>query len=357
VFNQLETFRATMTYQKHDRFLFYADFTPDLQTRIKQEFNIAEGTNVREALGMFAPVHTAPQGPADLPKTDFSRYFKDVNIPEKAFINWLGVLEIPGSMYHFTEYVSPLRNAQTFEEIKAFPYPTSTKQLTIEHMAAQTHQIHSQGKVAVTWVGHMYENSWQVRGYEEFLMDMLTNPEWCEYILDRFTERNLFCAQAAARAGVDFIQTGDDVANQNAMMFAPDQWRKFMKPRWGKVYAAAKAIKPDIHIWYHSDGNIDPIIPDLIEIGVNILNPVQPECLDPVMVKKKYGTRLILDGTIGTQTTMPFGTPDEVRRVVHERVTTLGQDGALILSPTHILEPEVPLPDIKAFLEAATQRY
>lgn len=89
----------------------------------------------------------------------------------------------------------------------------------------------------------------------------------------------------------------------------------------------------------------------MIEIGIDVLNPVQPECIDPVEVKRKYGERLSLWGTIGTQTTMPFGTPDEVRKVVRERIENLGMDGGLVLAPTHILEPEVPWENIEAFVE------
>ncbi|HEX2999468.1 MAG TPA: uroporphyrinogen decarboxylase family protein, partial [Armatimonadota bacterium] len=114
-----------------------------------------------------------------------------------------------------------------------------------------------------------------------------------------------------------------------------------------------RSINPDIKVWYHSDGNIGAIVPELIEIGVDILNPVQPECLNLSFLKKEYGRNLVFDGTIGTQTTLPFGTPEEVRRVVGERMELLGGDGALMLSPTHVLEPEVPLENIRAFVEAA----
>jgi len=199
----------------------------------------------------------------------------------------------------------------------------------------------------------MYECSWAVRGYEQFLEDMVFNKEWCEYNLDRFKDFNLAKAEAAAKAGADIIRTGDDVANQRALMFSPKQWREMMKPRWAEVFEKARSIKPDIQIWYHSDGNIEEIIPDLIEIGVTVLNPLQPECMDVVDIKKRYGDKLVFDGTIGTQTVMPFGTPDDVKRMISERFETLGYDGALILSPTHVLEPEVPVENITAFIEAA----
>ncbi len=116
-----------------------------------------------------------------------------------------------------------------------------------------------------------------------------------------------------------------------------------MKPRWARVIAAARAIKPDMHVWYHSDGNIWDILDDLIEIGITILNPVQPECMNPLEIRKRCGKRLAFDGCVGTQTTFPFGTPAEMRRVVRELVETLdGKNGGLMLSPTHVLEPEVP---------------
>jgi uroporphyrinogen decarboxylase len=126
-----------------------------------------------------------------------------------------------------------------------------------------------------------------------------------------------------------------------------------MKPRWAKVIAAAKEIKPVIQVWYHSDGNIFAILGDLIEIGITILNPVQPECMNPLEVRRFCGKRLAFDGCLGTQSTMPFGSSDDVRRTVRELVDGLDAwDGGLMLSPTHILEPEVPLENIQAFFDA-----
>jgi uroporphyrinogen decarboxylase len=149
------------------------------------------------------------------------------------------------------------------------------------------------------------------------------------------------------------LRSGDDVANQRAMTMSPESWRHFIRSRWARVYEAARAEKPDIEIWYHTDGNPEAILDELVDIGVTILNPVQPECIDPARVKRRYGSRLVLDGTIGTQSTMPWGTPEDVRRVVAERVETLAGDGALILAPTHTLEPEVPIENVLAFAEAA----
>ena len=198
----------------------------------------------------------------------------------------------------------------------------------------------------------MYEDAWQIRDNEKFLMDFVLHEDFVDSILDRLMRRNLNRAVDYARAGVDLLTSGDDVANQNAMMFSPEIWRKHIKSRWAKVYAAARAVKPDIQIQYHSDGNIWEIIPELLEIGVTILNPVQPECIDPMAVRKRFGKRLVLDGTIGTQTTFPFGTPETMTAMVREMIETVGKDGGLILAPTHVLEPDVPIENIQAFFDA-----
>lgn len=352
--SQLECFRATVAHQHHEGFLFRAGFTPNLERRLREYLKLGEEGSIGGYFGMFAPVGVGLKPPEDQPTPDFSPYYEDIEIPENARITSAGVLHIPGGFYHFVRYVSPLRNATKFEDLESYPWPDNSRH-SEEGMSEIVSKAHESGRVATCWVGHMYEDAWQIRGYEQFLTDMIERSEWCEFILDKLTERNLRSACAAARAGVDFITTGDDVANQKTLMFKLEHWRRFMKSRWAKVYESAKRIKSDLQIWYHSDGNITDIVPELIEIGVTILNPIQPECMNPLEIKEKYGDKVVLEGTIGTQSTMPFRTADEVRSIVRERARTLGYDGALILAPTHILEPEVPIQNVIAFVEACKE--
>ncbi len=132
-------------------------------------------------------------------------------------------------------------------------------------------------------------------------------------------------------------------------------WQEYLKPRMAAVIQAAKDLKPDILVYYHGDGNLQAIIPELIEIGVDILNPVQPECMDPIAIKHQYGDSLSFWGTIGTQTTMPWGTPDEVRQVCQKMMQEVGRGGGLGLAPTHILEPEVRWANIQAFIDTVRE--
>ncbi len=353
--NSLELFKATVEHIPHDEYLFFFHCTPDLERRLRQHLGLKPQDSFVEYFDMPRVASVALKPPEGFKKPDFTRYYEDMDIPPNAFINDFGVLEVPGSLYHFTRYVSPLRNAKTLREVEDFPYP-NVEGWTDCHMAEQVKAAHENNQPVVCWVGHIYEVAWQIRGYEQFLMDMILNPEICEFILDKICERNVKVAQAAARAGVDWLTIGDDVANERTLMFSIEHWRRFLKPRWAKVIKAAKDIKPDIQVDYHSDGNIMDIIPELIEIGVTILNPIQPECMDPIEVKRKYGKHLVLKGTVGTQSTMPFGTPDEVKKVVRERKRTLGYDGALILEPTHVLEPDVPIENVIAFVEACKDK-
>jgi uroporphyrinogen decarboxylase len=352
--NDLENFRATIAHEPHEQILFYASFTPDLDRRLREDLGLDENADIRRHLGMFCPGGVGLKPPENRETPDYSGYYEDVDKPEGSTIRDDGVLVVPAGYYHFTKMISPLRNATSLEELENYAYP-NVEGWRDEGMAEHAAALHEQGRVAIAFVGHIFETSWQIRGMEEFLMDMAAQPDWAELVLDRIADMQMKKSVAAARAGADMLRTGDDVATQNAMMMAPDQWRHYLKPRWAAIYAAAKAENPDIAIWYHSDGNIMDIIPDLIEIGVDILNPVQPECMEPVEVKKRFGDKLALDGTVGTQTTMPFGSADDVRALVRERIDTLGGDGALFLSPTHVLEPEVPLENIYAFAEAARE--
>jgi uroporphyrinogen decarboxylase len=150
------------------------------------------------------------------------------------------------------------------------------------------------------------------------------------------------------------IKIGDDVGTQKAMLMSPAMYREWFKPRHAAVIRAAREVRPDIPVCYHSDGNCWDVIPDLIDIGVTVLNPVQPECLDLGAVKKQFGDRLIFWGGIGTQTTMPFASPDEVYRVVQRTIDVLGPTGFLPC-PTHVLEPEVPWENILAFIRAVDE--
>jgi len=362
----LDVFRDTVAHRRPARILYHFSCTPDLDERLKKHVASKAGLALSETTrvggegdyyrhyGCWNAWHFGPNRPDGVQPPDYSKYWKKDEMPPGAWINHLGVMEVPSGFHHFTGYVSPLRNATSLREIEDYRVQDPAL-LDCSHFPGIVRDAHAAGCPAVIFPGHMYENSWQARGYEPFLEDMIERPAWAECMLEKFFLYNLHVAVLAAKAGADLIQCGDDVANQGALMFSVPMWRKFIHSRWAKVWRAIKEANPATAIHYHSDGNVTAIIPDLVDAGLDVLNPVQPECVDTDAIHRQWGKRLSFDGCIGTQTTMPFGTPAQVRARVKECIDKYGREGGLFLSPTHVLEPEVPIANIEAFAAACRE--
>lgn len=257
----------------------------------------------------------------------------------------------PTSM-HMTQMFCPLRNADSEEEILSYPLPEYSHAGN-PNLHAQAEQMKADG---IACVGNMqctiWETSWYIRGMENLMMDMMSDDPMAEILLDRVTEMSVRRAQLYTEAGADILFLGDDIGMQQSIMMSQDLYCTWLKPRLKRVIDAAKAINPEILVFYHSCGYIEPFIPHLIEAGIDVLNPVQPECMDVEKILKEYGDRLSFHGTIGTQSVMPFGTPEEVRANVKRNLDLAGDKGGLFVAPSHLLEPEVPWENIKAYVEA-----
>jgi uroporphyrinogen decarboxylase len=341
---------AIMNRDNPEWVVYQISYTPDLDRRVRENIKVPASVHFHDfpGGGISAPwEHKQKPG-------DFSRYYADMKLPEGARIDGMGAATIPGSRYHFEKKLHPMRNFKDPVEVEEYPWPEEPPYDDAYHAAMKksAEEIKARDLIAVGGVGHIFEQAWYLRGMDDLFADFILNEDLAAALLDKITGFCIQRARVAGIAGADMIGTGDDVGMQKRMLMSPDEWRKWIKPRFATVIAAAKEHKPDIHVKYHSDGNIEPIIPDLIEIGVTILNPVQPECMDPVKLKEQYGDKLCFDGTIGIQTTMPFGTPEDVDREVKHIIETVGKGGGLFIAPTHVLEPEVPLENIKAFLDA-----
>jgi len=339
--------RTALARRVPDRVPKIAGFTPAVQ----EAFERATGADDPAAYFGWEVRGVGFRGPEAL--GNFSAYHPD--LPAGASCTEYGVAHVPGSFHHFTRMRHPLAGATSLAELEAYPWPDLTPAYRHAHLEAEVEAWHRAGFYVQGGVGHIYEDAWQITSMPKLLTDFVQAPAQAAYVLDRITEDRLFMARRLAEARCDGLGTGDDVGMQDRMMMSPATWRQWFRPRWARVFRAAKEVNPDLQIMYHSDGMIEPIIPDLLEIGLDVLNPVQPECMDPAALKRQYGDRLAFWGTIGTQTTMPFGTPDEVRRVVRERVETVGAGGGLLIAPTHVLEPDVPWANVVALFEAVEE--
>ena len=196
--------------------------------------------------------------------------------------------------------------------------------------------------VGVT-VTTIFETAWALRGYKQIMIDMARDEDIAHQLLDIPYHYHLAAAKRLVELGVDMIWLGDDVGSQNRMLISPDMWRKYLKPRMATFISEIKSLNPRLKVAYHSDGDITPIIAELIEIGLDVLNPVQPASMDPAELKKRYGNQLCYWGTIDEQHTLPFGNPTDVQAEVQRRLETIGRNGGLILSPTHHVQLDTPL--------------
>lgn len=197
----------------------------------------------------------------------------------------------------------------------------------------------------------IWETAWALRGYEQLLVDMVTEPELTDAILEVPFQYHMAAAERLARLGVDMLWTGDDIGSQRGMLFSPATWRRFYKPRMAELIARVKAINPSIRIAYHTDGDVRAVLPELVEIGIDVLNPVQPACMDPAWIKREFGDRLMFWGSVDEQHTLPFGSPDDVRSEIRLRLDTIGRGGGLILGPTHHVQLDTPLENFWAMVD------
>lgn len=287
--------------------------------------------------------------------TDYTVFFDELP-PGTRPLDWnpeWGIMGAPGPTAHFQEMLHPMAGFESAREVLDYPWPDWLEDYRWENVPARVAAYKDRDLVVCAFMEMtIFEIAWYLRGMDRFMEELIGEEDVATTLLDKLTEIRVGMARRYAESGVDVLMLGDDVATQVDMMISPALWRKTLKPRLAEVIRAAKAVNPEILIFYHGDGNMERIIPELIEIGVEILNPVQPECMEPRRMKELYGDKLAFWGCIGTQTTMPFSSPDEIRQTVRQLIAEVGKGGGLLLAPTHTLEPDVPWANVEAFLEA-----
>ena len=295
--------------------------------------------------------------PADClsPEEFRKRYYAHKDFRPGTFIDHWGVAHEPGSAaaYHMTYMHHPMEDFDSVEEIEAYPLPVFREEEGLLRQKEETERIHKAGKPAMGIMQcTVWETSWYMRGMENLMCDMMSDDPMAEALLDRVTGLAVKRAVSYAKAGADAIFLGDDVGMQRTIMMSETLYRDWLQPRLKRVIDAARAMNPEILVLYHSCGRVTEQIPYLIKAGIDVLDPVQPECMDFREIHDRFGEVLSFHGTIGTQSVMPFGTPEEVRSKVFENLSIAGSKGGLFVCPTHMLEPEVPIENVVAYIEA-----
>ena len=204
------------------------------------------------------------------------------------------------------------------------------------------------------YVTGILEACFALRGVEEILSDIMLHRPFVEELLERLVQISLQEVDLVAGMPIDAVGVADDLAYQNSLFISLHDIRKLLKPIYGRIFERIKSHDKMVHV--HCDGRVHDLIPDWIDIGMDIYNPVQPECNDIAWIKREFGKHLRFLGGVGSQGTLVFGTPDEVRSEVNDRIKVLGKGGGYILSHCKALRPETPVENVIAFIDAVVNQ-
>jgi uroporphyrinogen decarboxylase len=350
---------AALSHVAPDRCPWQATFTPEFAERLRADLRLDVAAGAHNPHGGGNPCDLEIGLDQDLLITSVgwanSYYGEGCEYVDEWGVSWLSApYETPYGVGHYTEPRGhPLAEADAKAVARYRPPDpdrpelyTDAERLIAEHGAEYW--------IVGSTVTTIFETAWALRGLEQLLTDFIEDPDLADAILDIPYRYHLAAAETLVRLGVDMIWLGDDVGHQHGMFISPRHWRRFLKPRMAHIIERLKTINPAVKIAYHTDGCVYPIIPELIEIGLDVLNPIQPAAMEPVKVKREYGKDLCFWGSMDEQYTLPFGSPDDVRREVLDRIATLGADGGLILAPTHHVQLDTPLENFWAMVEAVT---
>lgn len=205
--------------------------------------------------------------------------------------------------------------------------------------------------LAPVWGSH-WEKAYFSRGIENFLADMAGEPEFAQGILNKIIEKNMVMLEnILSIKEIDGVLLGSDWGTQQGLIMSPSTWEEMIRPGEQKEYDLVHSYGKDV--WVHSCGKIDALMPSLVEMGVDVLNPIQPECMDISALKSGFGDKITFWGGISTQRTLPYGTPEEVKTEARHARDVLSKNGGYILSPSQGLQVDVPVANMLALLEIA----
>jgi uroporphyrinogen decarboxylase len=332
-----------------------------LNMNVDQEIGIARGraqvavvdANVQDYLGVDCSmlIVNSPDG------------WKDSNDKGERLVDEFGMewIKYPGFESYET-LSSPLFGPDvTVETVKAMKWPDPTDVSFLKGVREKAENLRKSTDRAIIANLAMQINtqSNKLRGFADYLADMVGNPSLIEAIMDRVTEIYIERTKAIlAEIGefIDIVYVGDDLGTQTGPMFSLNSYRKLLKPRQKKLFEVIKSIS-NVKIFYHSCGACSAFIDDLAEIGIDILNPVQVSAagMDTKELKQKFGNKVCFWGAVDTQRVMPFGSVAEVKDEVKRRIEDLAPGGGYVLGSVHNLRPEVPPENIIAMIEAAKE--
>jgi len=287
------------------------------------------------------------------------RKWKPTEYPDDSYRDEWGIRwRRPPNGYWYDMVDHPLEQANT-EDLENYNWPDPTDSGRFEGLEREAKKLYEKTDyaLATALAGSIYEQSWYLRSLPKFTFDLYRNRVFAETLMDKLLQiHTAFYERFLDSVGkyVQVVFVGDDLAEQKGPAVNPEIYRTLVKPRHEKLYRFIKS-RTRAKLCYHSCGSVIPFIKDLIEIGVDILTPIQVSAakMDTQKLKEEFGDRLSFLGAVDTQRVLPFGTTDEVKNEVRKRIRDLAPKGGYILGAVHNIQPEVPAENICAMFEAA----
>ncbi len=259
--------------------------------------------------------------------------------------------------------IAPIPDATTTDVLNSYPWPNMDDPYRVSHVRAQTKALHNENQYAIMatpWLMFPFERAFEMQGMEKFLMNLAMEPDFAQELL---TKNNQLCMQLMGHfldeCGdmIDIIKIGDDLGTQENLMISPRMYRRMLKPLHAEMIALIKQ-KTKAKVFFHTDGDVFDLIEDFIEIGVDVLNPIQTSAgkmSNLEELKNRYNKRIVFCGAVDTQKVLPTGTPDQVKQEVKRVINTLGKDGGYMLATVHTVMNEVPPENILAMVDAVEE--
>jgi uroporphyrinogen decarboxylase len=253
---------------------------------------------------------------------------------------------------------NPLAEA-TIADLERYPWPDPTDPDFTAGLAEEAKALHQDTRYAVvadSGFKSFWETSYMLRGLEQTLVDLASDPQFVSALLSKVLEINLVAAErflGATGRYIDILRATDDLASQRGPLMSMKMFRRFLKPVYKQYFDFLKS-RTDAKILFHSCGNVVDLLDDLIEAGVDIINPVQVSAMGPVVadLKTRFGDRIVFWGGVDTQHVLPHGSPGDVEAEVRHRIHEFGAGGGFVLSAVHNIQPDVPPQNIIALAEA-----
>jgi uroporphyrinogen decarboxylase len=345
-----ERVKKVLGHKEADRVPYLATGLFDFRFEIADALNLTGDRREFCVEGDFRYVEISPT--FDL--SDFRPYFDA--IPDDAVFNEWGIGEQPlknAAGYHVgNKMFYPLAKVNTIEELKAFPFPDFASRGAADGLEEQVRTLKSQGYTVVAGMSRtILETAYDMRGIPELFADFYERPKYVELLFERIFEQRLFQARRFAEAGGDVLGIGDDIAMQTGLMISLDMYREKIKPLHAAVIAEARKLVPDMPVNYHSDGKLTALVPDLIDIGVTCINPVQAECMDLVEIKKEYGNDLTLWGCLPVQSVFAHGSRNDIECYLEFLMKEIAVGGGLVVDFINFVGTNISIKNAETFIE------